>query len=152
MIHNTKNKYSKHNRLKFRILEAVRFEHRTPVELTKILGPNLEPSSKEYKDLNNIVTTTVIRLSKKYDPTKSIRGRGYSIPYLSRRWIGSEGEQIRRHGRHEYRATEKGRRLVCEWLYRIEIGHTDLKWTGRYFNPMIATCGVKCETCPECMG
>lgn len=152
MIHDIKNKYNKHNRLKFRIFEAVRFEHRTVFELTNILGPNFEPSSKEYKDLHNLISSAVVRLSKKYDPTKSGGGRGYSIPYLTKRWIGSEGEQIRRHGRHEYRATQKGRRLVCEWLYRIEIGHTDLKWTGRYFNPMIATCGVKCETCPECMG
>ena len=142
----------KHNRLKFRILEAVRFEHRTIFQIVKLLGPNLDPSSKEYKDLYKHVATTAGRLSKKYDPTKTLAARGYSIPYLTKRWIGSEGEQIRRHGRHEYRATQKGRRLVCEWLYRIEIGHTDLKWTGRYFNPMIATCGIKCETCPECMG
>ena len=143
----------KHNRLKLRIIEAARFEHRTVFEIARMLGPNLELSSKEYKDLYNHVSSSVFRLSKKYDPTRSsVAGRGYSIPYLTKRWIGSEGEQIRRRGKHEFRATQKGRRLVCEWLYRIEIGHTDLKWRGHYFNPMIATCGFKCETCLECIG
>ena len=143
---------NKHNELKFKIIEAVRFDHRTIFQITRLLGSNLEPTSQEYKDLYKYVGTTVGRLAKKYDPTVTLTARGYSNPYLTKRWIGSEGEQIRRHGRHEYRATQKGRRLVCEWLYRIEIGHTDLKWTGRYFNPMIATCGVNCETCPECTG
>ena len=148
-----KNKaHHEHNRLKFKVLEAVRFDHRTAHEITILLFPTLDPVSKEFKKLNVGIVTLTGRLSKKYDPTLTLPARGYSIPYLSRRWIGSEGEQISRQGRHEYRATQKGRRLLCEWLYRIEIGHTDLKWTGRYFNPMIATCGVKCESCPECMG
>lgn len=144
--------HHKHNYFKFKILDAVRFDHRTVYEITRLLEPTLNPLSKEFKDKSNKVSISTGRLSKKYDPTLSMSARGYSIPYLTKRWIGSEGEQIRRHGRHEYRATQKGRRLVCEWLYRIEIGHTDLKWTGRYFNPMIATCGIKCESCPECGG
>lgn len=148
-----KNKaHLEHNRLKFKILEAVRFEHRTSYEITILLFPTLDPTSKEFKKLKVGIVTTNSRLSKKYNPTLTLPARGYSIPYLSSRWIESEGEQKRRHGRHEFKATQKGLRLLCEWLYRIEIGHNDLKWTGRYFNPMIATCDGKCESCPECMG
>lgn len=140
----------KHNELKFKILEATRFEHRTNNELTRILFPKLESPSNEFTKWKARITSTTNRLYKEYDPTKSIPARGYSKPYLYRRWIRSEGEQIRREGRHEYKCTQKGRKMVCEWLYRKELGHDDLKWRGKYFNPMLQTCGIKCDSCPEC--
>ena len=149
---NEKDHFGEHNYLKFKILDAVRFEHLTAFEIAMLTNPSIPMKTPEFKLIYQKTLTTVGRLSKKYDPNLSVTNRGYSIPYLSRRWIGSEGGQKERHGRYEFRATQKGRRLLCEWLYRIELGHSDLKWTGNYFNPMIKTCGVKCDTCSECTG
>ena len=142
---------SRHNRLKYQIFGPVLFSHRTAFEIAVLLYPNHDYDSHKFQRYLNNIRKGCTRCSKKYDPTVQQGYSGYSIPYLSRRSIPGKNNRKRRHGKYEYKLTNKGKRLLCEWNYRLKLGHVELKWTGEYFNPLIKICDKNCAACPECV-
>ena len=133
------------NKIKYAVLSTVFQRYLTIYEISVFLFEG-DLTSPEFQAFYKKIGSSVNRYSKQYDPTKEIRNRGYPVPYLSKRWIKTKTKQKKRRGTHEYRATIKGRRMVCEWNYRIRLGHTSLKWTGDYFMPR-NLCDGHCKTC-----
>lgn len=142
---------SRHNRLKYQISGPVLHRHRTAFEIAVLLYPNHDYDTNKFRLFYSNIKWACSKCSKKYDPTGRPAYRGYSKPYLSKRSIPGKNNRKRRRGWYEYKLTPKGRRMLCEWNYRLLLGHTDLKWTGEYFNPMIRSCDKNCAACPECM-
>ena len=137
----------KHNKLKYTVLSSVFTRYLTSYEISVLLFDGDDFGGSEFEAFYKKIRVTVVRYSKKFDSSKSRVNMGFSIPYLLKRWIKSRTKQKERRGMYEYRATTKGRRMVCEWNYRIRLGHTSLKWTGEYFMPR-TLCDGKCQTCP----
>lgn len=141
---------SLHNSMKYQISGPILHIHRTVFEITVLLYPN-HYNTDEFRGYLSKVQFVCLRCSKKYDPTTWPNYRGYSTPYLSRRSIRGKNNCKRRRGQYEYKLTHKGRRMLCEWTYRLQLGHTDLKWTGEYYNPLLNICDKNCAACPECV-
>lgn len=142
---------SRHNKLKYQISGPVLHRHRTAFEITVLLYLNHDHDTDEFQRNHLNIQNACRRCSRKYDPTIHKSYGGYSKPYLSRRSIPGKNNRKRRRGLYEYKLTNKGRRMLCEWNYRLLLGHTDLKWTGEYFNPLIRSCDKNCAACPECV-
>lgn len=137
-----------HNRLKHIILTLILYNHLT-VHDVATLTFNIYSNGVSFRDHYNNISVTLRRLAQKYDRTKSLTNRGYTHPYTTRRISRTVNQRNGKSHIWEYKATKKARRLVCEWNYRLELGHTDLKWRGDYFNPLIKTCGGDCEGCQD---
>jgi hypothetical protein len=138
--------FNKHNKLKYHVLSSVFHRYLTSYEISVFLFDGKDFGGSEFQVFYQNIMNAVRRYSKEYDPSKDVPHRGFSVPYLTKRWIKSHTEQKERHGLYEYKTTSKGRRMVCEWRYRIRMGHTSLKWTGGYFMPR-TLCDGECKTC-----
>jgi hypothetical protein len=136
----------KHNTLKYSVLSSVFDRHLTSYEISVLLFDGDDFGGPEFQAFYKKIGVALNRYSKDYDSSKDRVNKGFSVPYLSKRWIKSHTEQKERHGLYEYKATPKGRRMVCEWGYRIRMGHTSLKWIGGYFMPR-TLCDGACKTC-----
>ena len=143
-----RNKRLGHNRLKYTILTLI-FDNHLSVYDVATLTYNTYSNGASFRDHYNNISITLQRLAKKYDPTKSPSRRGYTHPYATRKISRTVNNRNVKKHIWEYKATKKGRRMVCEWAYRLQLGHTNLKWTGNYFNPLINTCGVDCGDCQD---
>ena len=137
----------KPNKLKYKILSTVFDSYLTSYEISLLLFDGQDFQSEGFQQFRNTVKVSLNRYSKKAEGSHKGSHHGFQVPYLSKRWIKSQSQQKERHGLYEYRTTEKGRRMVCEWNYRIRLGHTTLKWTGDYFMPR-TLCDGDCKTCP----
>ena len=131
----------KNNRTKQKILDITFDKYMTPYEVAEIISSN-----GNFESVKNSLRTTMVRLTKKYDPTKSSGYLGYSQPYLRRRFIRSKAEQERRHSEYEYICQLKGRRMSCEYRKRDELGLPDIKTRNKVmYNSDV--CDGKCQTC-----
>lgn len=134
--------------MKYTILTLI-FDNHLSVYDVATLTYNTLSNGVSFRDHYNNISITLQRLAKKYDPTKSPSRRGYTHPYATRRISRTVNNRNVKKHIWEYKATKKGRRMVCEWAYRLQLGHTDLKWCRNYFNPLIKTCGADCGDCQD---
>ena len=138
----------KHNILKHAILSLIFHNHLCAYDVATQTY-NSYSNGVSFQDHYRNISITLQRLAKKYDPTKSPSRRGYTHPYATRRISRTVNNRNVKKHIWEYKATKKGRRMVCEWAYRLQLGHLDLKWRGGFFNPLIKTCGGDCGDCQD---
>lgn len=141
----TQNKHLGFNELKFRILELIFNRHLSAYDVA-VLTYRKYSNGAGFRKHYNKIHTTLSRLSKKYDPTMSSRWRGYSIPYATRRQSRQKNPRQAKKDIMLFRASMKGRRMVCEWRALIKQGR-DLKWYDRSTSAQHQFCNNNCLYC-----